>query len=77
MPSRPELWALTIFLCVNDLPHDQCNEETALQISRPAEHWLTPAGCATAAMQVLAVLDVPRRRGDEPTHAVVRCVKTN
>jgi hypothetical protein len=48
-----DLWALTIFVR-QQLPHDQCNEETACK-SRSVEHWSTSAGCAVASMRSAAL----------------------
>jgi hypothetical protein len=65
------MWALVIYLCLNELPHEQCNAETAVQVSRPLERYSMRIGCAVASMQILPLAE----DADDLTHAVVQCTR--
>jgi hypothetical protein len=63
------MWALVVFLCANELPRDQCNAETAVQVTQPVESFSMPIGCAVASMRLLPLWE----DADDTTHAVVQC----
>jgi hypothetical protein len=62
-------WAMVIMLCLNAVPHDQCNKETAVWVMRPAERYSTTIGCAVASMQMLPVME----DADDSTHPLIAC----
>jgi hypothetical protein len=64
------MWTLVIYLCVNELPREQCNAETAVQVTRPVERYSMPISCAVASMQILPLWEA----ADDTTHAVVQCM---
>jgi hypothetical protein len=64
------MWAMVIMLCLNEVPHDQCTEDIAVQVTKPVERYPTSIGCAAASMQVLPVVE----EADDTTHPVIHCV---
>lgn len=63
------MYAMVIFLCLNAMPQDQCNEKTAVWVMRPAQRWSVPIGCAVASQQILPIME----DADDATHPVVTC----
>jgi hypothetical protein len=63
-------WAMVIFLCLNAVPREQCNEETAVWVMRPVMHYPLQIGCSVASMQMLPIVE----DADDSTHPVIRCV---
>jgi hypothetical protein len=63
-------WTMVVFLCLNAVPHDRCDEGTAVWVTRPVQHFPTSIGCAVASMQILPVME----DADDSTHPVIRCV---
>jgi hypothetical protein len=64
-------WAMVIILCLNAVPREQCNEETAVWVMRPVTRYSAPIGCSVASMQLLPIVE----DADESTHPVIRCVQ--
>jgi hypothetical protein len=62
-------WTLVILLCLNEVPHDQCNQETAVWVMRPVMRYSAPIGCAVASMQMLPIME----DADNSTHPVIKC----
>ena len=65
------MWTMVILLCLNEVPHDQCTEAVALQVTKPVESYPTSIGCAIASMQALPLAEAI----DATTHPAIICVR--
>jgi hypothetical protein len=64
------MWAMVILLCLNNVPHDRCTEQVAIQVTKPIERYSTLSGCAVASMQILPLAEAI----DDATHPAINCV---
>jgi hypothetical protein len=60
---------MIILLCLNAVPHDQCTEDTAIDVIKPVDRYPTTMGCAIASMQALPNIE----EADDTTHPVIHC----
>lgn len=60
---------MVIYLCLNAVAPDECNEGTAVWVMRPAVQYPTPSGCAVASMQMLPIIE----DADDATHPLIHC----
>lgn len=51
------MWVMIIYLCLIEIPHEQCNEDTAISVVKPIDRYPMSIGCAIASMQALSFIE--------------------